>query len=66
MDEDPRHIEIMERWVRRIITEVSADLADGIVERVGRIFLDAKNSNVEAYDELRKRIEKLSRIVHKP
>ena len=46
-DNDPRQLEIMEGWVRRIVAEVAEKVADGIMVEVGRIFLEAKTSNAE-------------------
>jgi hypothetical protein len=60
-DEDPRHIEIMEKWARKIVAEVAQRLAEGIVEDVGRIFLDAKTSYHEAYIELERRLDALEK-----
>lgn len=48
-DDDPRHIAIMEGWVRRIVNEVATQLADGICEEVGRVFLDAKTHSGDRY-----------------
>lgn len=54
-----RHMEIMEAWVRRICGEVAQNLADGIVERVAEIFLEAKNSNWESHKYTRDKLEAL-------
>jgi len=56
-DNDPRHLEIMTGWVRRIVDEVAKQLADDIVDRVGRIFLQAKASNYEMAEHSRRRFE---------
>ena len=62
-DTDPAHIAIMEAWVRKIVAEVAAEVADGIAERVGRIFLDAKTSNYEMSRNHRLRFEALEAAI---
>lgn len=54
---DPRDMEIMTGWVRRIVDEVAQQLADDIVARVGRIFLDAKVANYDMAEHSRRRFE---------
>jgi len=62
-DNDPAHMAIMEAWVRRIVTEVAQDMADGIVERVGRIFLDAKTSNHAMAEINRQRFQAIEAMI---
>jgi hypothetical protein len=58
-DDDPRHMEIMQDWVRRIVNEVAQAVADNIVEEVARIFLETKNG---AFD-LRRRMTAIEQAV---
>jgi|SoimicMinimDraft_4_1059732.scaffolds.fasta_scaffold502072_1 hypothetical protein len=44
-DNDPLGKQIMEAWVRRIVMEIAQEMADRIVEEVGRIFLATKTAN---------------------
>jgi hypothetical protein len=60
-DDDPRHMEIMQDWVRRIVNEVAQAVADGIVEEVARIFLETKNG---AFD-LRQRMIAIEQAIEK-
>ena len=60
-DDDPRHMEIMQEWVRRIVNEAAQALADNIVEEVGKIFLETKNG---AFD-LRQRMTAIEQAVEK-
>jgi hypothetical protein len=62
-DNDPRHLEIMTGWVRRIVDDVAKQLADDIVARVGKIFLDAKASNYEMTYLNRQRFEALEAAI---
>ena len=62
-DNDPAHIAIMETWVRKIVSEVATEVADGIAERVGRIFLDAKTSSYEMSRNHRMRFEALEQAI---
>jgi len=62
-DTDPAHIAIMETWVRKIVTEVATEVADGIAARVGRIFLDARTSNYEMSRNHRMRFEALEQAI---
>ena len=62
-DNDPAHMAIMEAWVRKIVAEVAAEVADGIAERVGRIFLDAKTSSYEMSRNHRLRFEALEKAI---
>jgi len=62
-DNDPVHQEIMETWVRRIVAEVAAEVADGIAERVGRIFLDAKTSNHAMAEINRQRFQAIEAMI---
>ncbi len=52
VDDDPRHLEIMQNWVRRIVEEVTERLAEGIVEDIGKIFLELKTTNYELHRRL--------------
>jgi hypothetical protein len=54
-------MEIMQDWVRRIVNEAAQAVADGIVEEVGKIFLEAKNG---AFD-LRQRVAAIEQAVEK-
>jgi hypothetical protein len=60
-DDDPRHMAIMQDWVRRIVNEVAQGVADGIVEEVGKIFLETKNG---AFD-LRQRMTAIEQAFEK-
>jgi hypothetical protein len=60
---DPAPQEIMEIWVRRLVSEVAKEVADGIAERVGRIFLDAKTSSYEMSRNHRLRFEALEKAI---
>jgi len=62
-DTDPAHIAIMETWVRKIVTEVATEVADGIAARVGRIFLDARTSSYEMSRNHRMRFEALEQAI---
>jgi hypothetical protein len=62
-DNDQAHIVIMATWVRRIVAEVADEVADGVVDRVSRIFLDAKTSNYEMSRNHRLRFEALEAAI---
>lgn len=57
VDNDPRHLAIMEEWVGRIVREVAWQIEQGIIQEVGRIFLDAKNSNGRTFARTEQRLE---------
>lgn len=52
LDGDPLHMEIMQNWVRRIVEEVAARVAGGIVEDIGKLFLETKGSNFKLHQRL--------------
>jgi hypothetical protein len=52
-DDDPRHMEIMQDWVRRIVNGAAQVLADNIVEEVGKIFLESKTTSFDLHKRLR-------------
>jgi hypothetical protein len=60
-DDDPRHLEIMQERVRRIVNEAAQAVADGIVEEVGKIFLEAKTGTFD----LRQRITAIEQAIEK-
>ena len=62
-DNDPRRLEIMTDWVRRIVDDVVKHLADDIVDRVGQVFLQAKTSNTEMARINRLRFEALETAI---
>jgi len=52
VDDDPKHIEIMEGWARRIVSAVADELAKGVVEELGRIFLTQKTINLDLAERM--------------
>jgi hypothetical protein len=52
VDDNPKHIEIMEGWARRIIQKVADELAKGVVEELGRILLEQKTINISLDDRM--------------
>lgn len=64
-DNDPRHIAIMEEWVSKIVREVADEISAGIVKEVGRIFLDAKNSNGRTFARTQQRLDAIEAAIAK-
>ena len=52
VDDNPKHREIMENWARRIVQEVADELAKGVVEELGEIFLTQKTINISLDDRM--------------